>query len=64
MLLLGYLSPSRAIKSSSNFVDINDKVEADTWEKVSKGVRSGDELDMFTEDYARNDPNPTATAQL
>ena len=57
MLLLGQLSPSKAIRTNSNFIDIDDdKFETKGWNEVSKEVRRGSELDMFTDDYKRSDP--------
>ena len=57
MLLLGQLSPSKTIRTNSNFIDIDDdKFETKGWNEVSKEVRRGSELDMFTDDYKRSDP--------
>ena len=57
MLLLGKLSPSKTIRTNSNFIDIDDdKFETKGWNEVSKEVRRGSELDMFTYDYKRSDP--------
>jgi len=50
------LSPSKAIRTNSNFIDYDDKSEASGWNEVSKEVRQGGELDMFTDDYRRSDP--------
>jgi len=39
---------------NSNFVD--DKEEANQWMEVSKNVKSGEDVDEFTADIARDQP--------